>query len=56
VRLAARGRRRDARVVEPITPEEVRSTMFVILDINDHLRAIRRILEDDDGEAEEDDT
>jgi hypothetical protein len=43
-------------VVEPITAEEVRNTMFVILDINDHLRAIRLILEDDGGEAEEDDS
>jgi hypothetical protein len=39
----------------PIDPEEVRAIFFVILDINNNLKAIRSILEDDDGEAEEDD-
>ena len=37
------------------SPEEVRAIFFVIVDINANLNAIRDILEDVDGEAEEDD-
>jgi hypothetical protein len=40
---------------DPITPAEVRGIFFVIGDIAEHLKAIRRLLEDDDGEAQEDD-
>jgi hypothetical protein len=40
----------------PISVEEVRGTFFVIGDIAEHVREIRRLLEEeDDGEAPEDD-
>jgi hypothetical protein len=40
---------------DPLPPAEVRGIFFVIGDIAEHLKAIRRLLEDDDGEAQEDD-
>ena len=38
----------------PITPEEIRGTMFAIADIGEHVATIRYLLEDDDGEETED--
>jgi len=41
---------------DPVTPWEIRGSLFVIADISENVRAIRRLLEEDEnGEAEEDD-
>jgi hypothetical protein len=40
---------------ELISLEELTSTLFAIADIRDDVRAIRRTVEEDDGEAPEDD-
>ncbi len=34
----------------PIHPEELRSTMWAILDVRAEIRRIRQLLEEDDGE------
>jgi hypothetical protein len=41
--------------VDAVTPEEIRGIFFVIGDIAEHVAAIRALLEDEDGEAPEDD-
>lgn len=40
---------------ELISREELTATLFAINDVRDDVREIRRLLEEDDGEAEEDD-
>jgi hypothetical protein len=40
---------------DPVTPAEIRGSLFVIGDIADHLHAIRELLEGADGEDHEDD-
>jgi hypothetical protein len=41
---------------ELILREELTATLFAITDIRDDVREIRRLLEEDDGEATEDDS
>jgi hypothetical protein len=41
---------------ELISRAELTATLFVIADIREEVRAIRRSLEEDDGEAEETDS
>jgi len=40
---------------ELISREELTATLFSIADIREEVQSIRRILEEDDGEAQEDD-
>jgi hypothetical protein len=40
---------------ELLSREELTATLFTISDIAEDVRRIRKALEDDDGEAEEDD-
>jgi hypothetical protein len=40
---------------ELISREELTATLFAINDVRDDVREIRRLLEEDDGKAEEDD-
>jgi hypothetical protein len=41
---------------ELLSREELTATLFAIADIREDVRAIRRLLEEEDGEAPEDDT
>jgi hypothetical protein len=40
---------------ELVSRKELTATLFAINDLRDDVREIRRLLEEDDGEAEEDD-
>jgi hypothetical protein len=52
--LSARARDDLAVENDPVTPAEIRGSLFVIGDIADHLKAIRDLLECADGEDEDD--
>jgi hypothetical protein len=41
--------------VDAVTPEEIRRIFFAILDLSENVKEIRKLLEEDDGEAQEDD-
>jgi len=41
---------------EPLSRDELTATLLAIFDIRDHVAEIRRLLEEDDGEAPQDGT
>ena len=46
--------RDDGRIAQPIDHSDVTTIMSLLVDVRDDIREIRRILEDDDAEEEDD--